>query len=206
MANYCVWVLYSQLMFWWLHTVHFFNVCIYPTPLNGQDVTQGPFLRGLCIYPTPLHKQDVTHGQKGDNIFTQPLCRSRMWHKVNFFKQSLTGLSSEFVFVFFSSRPVAIPRLKNPVSWENSWIHTFIKAFVLGGWKKSWSLGLKGLSTKACWVKFIAWCLKRLKRECWRNQVIFAPAAHESRFVRSPTLKWPCVKSYLVGGMDKYHP
>ena len=29
-------------------------------------------------------------------IFTQPLRSSRIWHKVNFFKRSLTGLNSEF--------------------------------------------------------------------------------------------------------------
>ena len=31
-------------------------------------------------------------------IFTQPLRLGRIWHKVNFFKQSLIGLNSEFSF------------------------------------------------------------------------------------------------------------
>ena len=31
-------------------------------------------------------------------IFTQPLYSGRIWHKVNFFKRSLTGLNSEFSF------------------------------------------------------------------------------------------------------------
>ena len=31
-------------------------------------------------------------------LFTQPLHSSRKWHKVNSFKQSLTGLNSEFSF------------------------------------------------------------------------------------------------------------
>ena len=31
-------------------------------------------------------------------IFTQPLNMSRIWHKVNFFKQSLTGFNSKFSF------------------------------------------------------------------------------------------------------------
>ena len=31
-------------------------------------------------------------------IFTQPLRSGRIWHKVNFFKRSLTGLNSEFSF------------------------------------------------------------------------------------------------------------
>ena len=29
---------------------------------------------------------------------SQPLCPGRIWHKVNIFKQSLTGLNSEFSF------------------------------------------------------------------------------------------------------------
>ena len=32
------------------------------------------------------------------SIFTQPLRSGRIWHKVNFFQQSLTGLNSEFSF------------------------------------------------------------------------------------------------------------
>ena len=31
-------------------------------------------------------------------LFTQPLRSGRVWHKVNFFKQSLTGLNSELSF------------------------------------------------------------------------------------------------------------
>ena len=31
-------------------------------------------------------------------IFTQPLRSDRIWHKVNFFKRSSTGLNSEFSF------------------------------------------------------------------------------------------------------------
>ena len=31
-------------------------------------------------------------------LFTQPLRSDRIWHKVNFFKQSLTGFNSEFSF------------------------------------------------------------------------------------------------------------
>ena len=31
-------------------------------------------------------------------IFTQPLRSGRIWHKVNFFKRSLTGMNSEFSF------------------------------------------------------------------------------------------------------------
>ena len=31
-------------------------------------------------------------------LFTQPLRSGRIWHKVNFFKRSLTGLNSEFSF------------------------------------------------------------------------------------------------------------
>ena len=33
----------------------------------------------------------------------QPLCSGRIWHKVNFFKRSLTGLNSEFSFSETSS-------------------------------------------------------------------------------------------------------
>ena len=35
-------------------------------------------------------------------IFTQPLRSGRIWHKVNFFKRSVTGLNSEFSFSYTS--------------------------------------------------------------------------------------------------------
>ena len=33
-----------------------------------------------------------------NTLFTQPLPSGRIWHMVNFFKRSLTGLNSEFSF------------------------------------------------------------------------------------------------------------
>ena len=43
-------------------------------------------------------------------IFTQPLRSGRIWHKVNFFKRSLTGLNSEFSF----SKTICLTKAKEP--------------------------------------------------------------------------------------------
>ena len=37
------------------------------------------------------------YSRSGDHIY-QPLRSGRIWHKVKFFKRSLTGLNSEFSF------------------------------------------------------------------------------------------------------------
>ena len=56
-------------------------------------------------------------------LFTQPLRSGRIWHKVNFFKRSLTGLNSEFSF----SKTSCLTKAEEPsLPWrENNWIHTF---------------------------------------------------------------------------------
>ena len=42
-------------------------------------------------------------------LFTQPLRSGRIWHKVIFFKQSLTGLNSEFSFSFTKAEEPSLP-------------------------------------------------------------------------------------------------
>ena len=43
-------------------------------------------------------KSKVWQSWKRSNHIYQPLRSARIWHKVNFFKRSLTGLDSEFSF------------------------------------------------------------------------------------------------------------
>ena len=57
----------------------------------------------ICLYPSSVLRRSyrvVSNNKKFVFIiiFTQPLRSGRIWHKVNFFKQSLTGLNSEFSF------------------------------------------------------------------------------------------------------------
>ena len=42
-------------------------------------------------------------------IFTQPLRSGRIWHEVNIFKRSLTGLNSELSFSFTKAEEVSLP-------------------------------------------------------------------------------------------------
>ena len=51
-------------------------------------------------------------------------------------------------------------------------------------------------------INFIAWCLRLPIGECRRDQVIFTPAAHESRFVRCPyyEMALSCTLIWLEAG------
>ena len=51
-----------------------------------------------------------------------------------------------------------------------------------------------------CWVELIAWHLRHPNREMLTSQeFLFLPLMNHNLCL-APTLKWPCVKSYLVGG------
>ena len=51
------------------------------------------------------------------NVFTQPLRTNMMRHKVNYF----SSIQQVYIQSFFSSRPVAIPRLKSPICPNNNY-------------------------------------------------------------------------------------
>ena len=61
----------------------------------------------------------------------QPLRSGRIWHKVNFFKRSLTGLNSELSFSYTScltnAEEPSLPYYFTHSWRENNWIHTFPK-------------------------------------------------------------------------------
>ena len=46
------------------------------------------------------HVSILNTNSLGLYIFTQPLRLGRIWHKVNFFEWSLTGLNSEFMAIW----------------------------------------------------------------------------------------------------------
>ena len=63
-------------------------VCVY---VRNFEIQKG-------LYSVDSNKLDSLSLLFLFTIFTQPLRSGRIWHKVNFFKRSLTGLNSEFSF------------------------------------------------------------------------------------------------------------
>ena len=66
--------------------------------------------------------------------------------------------------------------------------------------EKEWPPG----NTCFGWMKFIAWSLRCLNRGMTKGSSIFAPSAHESRFVRDPHIKMTLCQILPGGSLDKY--
>ena len=79
---------------------------------------------------------------------------------------------------------------------------TWHAAASLARWLGNWTLGPWWPYSRQyflCRAKFIAWRLRYPNQGIPKGLSSFCTC-----LVWASTLKWPCVKSYLVGGMDKY--
>ena len=84
-----------------------------------------------------------------------------------------------------------------------SFIWVLFSGFSQDARNSSLGLGVGGFTTRqsmSCRAEFIGWRLKRSKSGIPMGSSIFLTFAHVSIRAWLSTLKWPCVKSYHIGG------